>query len=355
MCEDHDCAWFVNYGDVAIADALIAHVTANASVSVIRKNWQFGRDRGWLDDVTGPLLVMVCGGGYLFLDKNGQLSPRLASDLAVCRAHGAAWGLAGVGVNQLGQQFESLEWDPTTADIDTLGGLIGGAKFVSVRDKPSQLYLKRATGIDVPLTGDPALFVVDPTHQTSKSVASGRRLRVGLSIPFHGRAVAENWNRCSGAVVAALRVIQQKLDCDYHYFVHHESELFLVRVLKAMGFRLTVHCGSVAKLLSGYQRVDVHIGGMLHSCILAANYNVPLVGLAYDAKHLGFVELMGIGEQIVTMTPEGLELLPELVQRTVADLSCVSRKILAARIKLAPLYWQTIRAARAQLGPGVAT
>lgn len=350
LFEDHSCAWFFNYGDVAIADTLVSHVTANAAVSVVRKQWQLAHQHGWLDDVTGPLLVMVCGSGYLSLDMHGRLSPRLASDIAVCRTKGAAWGLAGIGVNQLGQQFEHLEWEPTRADVDTLEELVGNAKFVSVRDKPSQRYLKRATGLDVPLTGDPALFVVDPMYPTSQPVKPSHRLQVGLSIPFHGRNAAENWNRCSRALVSALRAIQQKLDCEFHYFVHHESELFITRLLKAMGFHLTIHFGSVGKLLAGYQGIDLLIAGMLHACILAANYNVPLVGLAYDAKHQGFFDLMGIRDQVVTMSPEGLALLPDLVQGTVSNASDLSRRILAARTELAPRHHQMIRVAREQLG-----
>jgi polysaccharide pyruvyl transferase WcaK-like protein len=37
--------------------------------------------------------------------------------------------------------------------------------------------------------------------------------------------------------------------------------------------------------------MDVHLGGMLHSCILATGAGTPCVSLAYDSKHQGFFDL----------------------------------------------------------------
>ncbi|MEY4377200.1 MAG: hypothetical protein RJB26_1750 [Pseudomonadota bacterium] len=347
---DHSCDWFVNHGDVAIADTLVNHVVPRGEVPVERRNWRPGGSKGWLNEISTPATIMVCGGGYVFLDAAGKLSPRLASDLAEFRRAGAAFGLVGVGVNQLTETAHRRNLEPDPVDLDTLRGLFGEAAFASVRDVATQEYLRRATGLDIPLSGDPALFMLDPDRQTAQRPSHGGRLQVGLSLPFHGAVVDRHLNRCLPAIVAALRELQQRLNCDYHYFAHFDSERVLPRLLGQFGLRFTVHGGSVPALLQGYGQLDAHIGGMLHSCILATNHNVPLVGLAYDAKHAGLFNVLGLPEQKLDMEPEVLRELPDRIERTLQHAPRIATQLLQARRTLAGPYRSVIARARAQLG-----
>ena len=56
-------------------------------------------------------------------------------------------------------------------------------------------------------------------------------------------------------------------------------------------------------LQATYAGLDMHVGGMLHSCILACSVGTPCVALAYDVKHAGFFDLMGIPELCIPATP----------------------------------------------------
>ncbi|MDO9448983.1 MAG: polysaccharide pyruvyl transferase family protein, partial [Rugosibacter sp.] len=49
-----------------------------------------------------------------------------------------------------------------------------------------------------------------------------------------------------------------------------------------------------------YAKLDLHIGGMLHSCILATSAGTPCLALAYDIKHQGFFDLMGLPENCLS-------------------------------------------------------
>lgn len=348
--QDHSCNWFVNHGDVAIADTLINHVTPCGDLPVERRNWRPAGSVGWLDEIASPATVMVCGGGYIFLDGAGKLSPRLAADLAEFRRAGARFGLIGVGVNQLTENATRRDLEPDTTDVATLQGLFGEAAFSSVRDVATQQYLYRATGLTIPLSGDPALFMLDPNHQTLQTRNSVQKLRIGLSLPFHGTVVDRHLNRCLPALVAAMSDIRSHLDCEFHYFAHYDGELVLPRLLRQFGLNFTVHRGSVQALMHGYGQMDVHIGGMLHSCILATNHNVPLVGLAYDTKHSGLFNLLGLPEQKLNLEPEAIRELPVILRNTLQRGPQISAQLLQARRMLVKPYRTVIDRARSQLG-----
>lgn len=52
--------------------------------------------------------------------------------------------------------------------------------------------------------------------------------------------------------------------------------------------------GDPITLVKNYRSLSLHIGGMLHSCILAASAGTPCIALAYDIKHAGFFEIIGL-------------------------------------------------------------
>ena len=63
---------------------------------------------------------------------------------------------------------------------------------------------------------------------------------------------------------------------------------------------MKVCAGDTVALAAEYGNLDLHIGGMLHSCILATSAGTPCLGLAYDIKHQGFFDLMGLSEHCLS-------------------------------------------------------
>lgn len=85
--------------------------------------------------------------------------------------------------------------------------------------------------------------------------------------------------------------------------VHFDSEVLIAHLLRDAGLPVTIVNGDIATLQATYAGLDMHVGGMLHSCILACSVGTPCVGIAYDVKHAGFFELMGIPELSIPATP----------------------------------------------------
>jgi polysaccharide pyruvyl transferase WcaK-like protein len=81
-------------------------------------------------------------------------------------------------------------------------------------------------------------------------------------------------------------------------------------------------------MLAKYSKLDVHIGQMMHSCIMAASVHVPLVGLAYDMKNHGFFDMIGISRYIIDVNRLTIEDLREVVHKVIenrAELSNIIR------------------------------
>lgn len=85
--------------------------------------------------------------------------------------------------------------------------------------------------------------------------------------------------------------------------VHYDSELLVVALLQDAGIRLKIVHGDVDDLLHTYKQLNCHIGGMLHSCILSSSTGTPAIGLAYDIKHSGFFDLLGLPEHCIPAQP----------------------------------------------------
>jgi polysaccharide pyruvyl transferase WcaK-like protein len=115
-----------------------------------------------------------------------------------------------------------------------------------------------------------------------------------LNLNFHGPTSTKLLQRNLPIIVAALRTMRDRYDCDFRYFVHFEASLVVPRLLALEGIKMDVVQGSPQTLLRHYADVDLHIGGMLHSCILAHSVGTPAIALAYDIKHRGFMELFGL-------------------------------------------------------------
>ena len=80
------------------------------------------------------------------------------------------------------------------------------------------------------------------------------------------------------------------------YLIHYDTEHFIPRLLAIAGIKTEVIYGSASELIASYKQLNLHIGGMLHSCILAHNAGVPCIGLSYDIKHYNFLKLFELEE-----------------------------------------------------------
>lgn len=275
-----------NRGDKAIIDAMEVKLASLTSLkNIIRINWdQISKAR-----LTPNDKLLICGSGYIFPNKKGQLPARIFRDAAEIIHKKLELHLIGAGLNHL------IDWNNPDIKLESdseklLAQLLEHAQTVTVRDSASARFLQRYTRKDVKIIGDPALYLTTPAGSAANR--GYRRHKIGLSVPFHGIEptiwIKKNFSNLAGY----LKRLKHSTSSEIHYFIHYDTEVTIAKALASMGAVDTIIDGSTTELMAAYGDLDFHVGGMLHSCILATAAGTPSIGLAYDIKHHGFFELM---------------------------------------------------------------
>lgn len=327
--KNYERPWTYNRGDLAIADAVQASLaTVGCNAPTIRINW----DELSKVNLTEQDIVIVAGSGYIHPDKKGALPSRVFSDYEAIRQSGCRVALIGIGVNVL------LDWDHSKATSLTLDSrkvlddLLNLCSLITVRDEQSQNFIRRLGPHRLSIIGDPALFLAEQS-QKSITTKSSTGIRIGLSIPFHGIEPTEWIQKNIKDFTAFLVALQKSKQISFDYFLHYDSERLVYEVMKDCGLDVNLIDGNTQELLQAYQRLDLHIGGMLHSCIMASSQRTPTIALAYDTKHFGFFKLLERDEFCIYNQSIDYKRLTELIEKTIED-QVNQRLQLDNRIKL---------------------
>lgn len=323
-----------NVGDMAIRESLR---------TMIEDRWTGDdlvvRSFGWQDlqglaaagaDAPGGLIV-IAGSGYLAIDRDGRMARRVDADLDFFASLPPTRPVValGIGINRPSETASGTSVSNLpSATIAGIRRFCEVVPVIGVRDEQSYLTIKHAAPASDPLVvGDPALFAA-PIARRRRVAMPGEAPRIGVNVAFHGpmtsRLIAGELPRLSQALVR----LQHETGAVISYFKHHDGERLMPSLLREAGLPITnVYRGSPDQVIEGYREQDLHIGVMLHSCILAASAGTPPIGIAYDRKSIGFFDLMGMSENCVHLS----EWSPEwLIARANAVLA--ERDVIAARI-----------------------
>ncbi|MCM2347600.1 MAG: polysaccharide pyruvyl transferase family protein [Acidovorax soli] len=297
--KNYEAPYTYNRGDHSIIVATAQQMKKlNPQSNIMTVNWeQLGAS-----DLSSADKVLVCGSGYFFPNPEGILPRRLYQDLQAIEQSDAELHFLGVGYNYL------LDWRPSSESrlpkesVDLLRRLLARAATLTVRDENTRKFLAHYTDRDIAVIGDPALFL-EPQSPANPEGGESAQPRIGINIPFHGHEPTEWIKKYLKEFVATLKKIQQATACEFTYFVHYDSEVLIAALIRDQGLCLSVVNTEATQLPDEYAKMDLHIGGMLHSCIIATAAGTPCIGLAYDEKHFGFFDLMERGEYCLKANP----------------------------------------------------
>lgn len=342
---NYDCPRSVNIGDVAIGQAVAGCLQRllPQHQKLRRLNWGelagLDRPRGG----QGPSRIVVAGSGYLLFDAQGRLASRVRRDVEAFERLDTTIILFGIGVNRPETRWPApTDAEPTLVpeDAETLERLLARAQAVSARDAQTQTLLRRFTTDDVDLIGDPALH--HPRFCPAPPAANVRSTRahpgpgpiVGLNLSFHGPIPNLLLRNNFPGYVRVLQSLQARTGCRFRYIQHHGAERIVPALLARHGLRFELVRGHPTRLLAAYGSLDLHLGGMLHSCILASAMDTPCLGLSYDIKHQGFFELMGLPELCLSATHFEPDLLLDRALQILSAPAPVRTTIQARRLAL---------------------
>jgi len=213
--------------------------------------------------------------------------------------------------------------------IDSIKKINQIAALSSVRDRMTQNFL-RDLGEESRVIGDPGAFynpgkIVSPKRMKSE-------FHVGLNLPCHGFT---SQNEVLANAVPVLHEVAHKLSQKgifLHYMQHHTREKTVIKRFKDLPIHFC--SGNVQELLRNYFRLDLMIGGMLHSNIFAFNACVPFICLAYDKKHQAFLDLVDFPNSYLRLDNLSLDNLWSKVCEFRENLSNYKKTLKKARAKL---------------------
>lgn len=328
-----------NRGDHSIIVATVQQLKKlNPQGSIVTVNWQQLSSSG----LSSTDKVLVCGSGYFFPNSKGVFPRRLHQDLQAIEQSGADLHFLGAGYNYL------LDWRPSSEirlpqeSVDLLQRLLARAATLTVRDENTREFLAHYTNREISVIGDPALFLEILSPATPKDRKNAKP-RISINIAFHGYEPTEWIKKYLKEFVVTLKKLQYATACEFTYFVHYDAELLVAALIRDQGLRISVVNTDAAQLPNEYASMDLHIGGMLHSCIIATAAGTPCIGLAYDEKHFGFFDLMGRGEYCLRANPIRFDVLLQKSLEILQNATHERTKINTRRQELLAKFSQALR------------
>jgi polysaccharide pyruvyl transferase WcaK-like protein len=320
-----------NRGDIAIRMAVKEQLSAALcprDVNFIEVKWGTLNDTAVREINERCDLFLIAGGGYIFLDADGRLGA-CSKDIPWLKKIRCPVIAYGVGLNQLmHEKVSSLRGLPAET-AEQVRDFVGLCHTISVRDLQTLELLELYGTKPIVLTGDPVLFWKGDGAAPGKNHrAPSSRPRVGINLAAHGWRALLVLKPILPAVVELLKELQSR-EIALTYLLHHDFERPLIPYLRQQGLRMDMANGSPLQLLEAYQDCDFVICQMLHSCIFAANRDVPFLNIAYDQKNLAFCDLLGISRCTTPHTAASSSHLRALFDRLFDDRAAIQATIAA--------------------------
>lgn len=353
---NYDGQDIINLGDVAIYQSTAALIQrALPEADILPMNWGELGQYSFKNEDRHKTMLIFNGSGYFHVAADGRLAERIKDDLDTLRHHAIPAFFFGVGLNRPGQTDLDAPVSLHPDDAALVTQLLDYAQATSVRDMATQSALAALTSKPVHLIGDPALhFVHAMGMQTASKAAAGLSTLstntptantppvIGVNFSFHGKNSNALLQKNLESYCAVLLRLQKETGAEFRYFVHYATENILPRLLAQRGVNIKnvpegtrrAGAGDTATLAREYAKLDLHIGGMLHSCILATSAGTPCIALAYDIKHQGFFDLMGLSENCLSAADFNPEALYSRAMDLLANPAPVRAHIAARRDQL---------------------
>ncbi len=276
-----------NKGDVAIVlavkERLRKHFPDYQIVNLPAHKLKTGYSKEEINLVNQSSFVLI-GGGGLYYDF---FTPFDIQTIGQIKRPVVTYGLGYI------KEIGSRELEPIQKESIKI--LFEKSRLNSVRDFTTKNFLKsiKVDTKNLRLIGDPALFLSEPKASRFK------KKTVGINLHYAG------WMAFSDFEVLIVQSFKDlikslgKGDYDVVYLSHHPDEARLVR---KYDFDLPVIDQPARKQKAIYGELELVVGMMLHSVVLAAGAGVPFLNVGYDIRNKGFGDFMGLPELIVPAT-----------------------------------------------------
>jgi len=179
----------------------------------------------------------------------------------------------------------------------SLLALIKKARLVGVRENYTKKFLVKfgANANKIRVVGDPALCLSEIKPQKIKP-----GFKLGLNLNYSGWLGFGQWR---DDILQAYREVAQYFQENYnaqiYYLKHHPGEDRIYPALKIKNLKIIDFEPHHQK--GFYASLDLVVGMMLHSCVLAVGAGTPEINVAYDLRNRNFARFIGCPELVVEL------------------------------------------------------
>jgi len=212
--------------------------------------------------------------------------------------------------------------------------LVKKAALVGVRENYTKRFLIRsgfpATRIKV--IGDPAFILKEAGQPLVKpNVKAG--LRIGLNLNYSGWLGFGRWREdILDAYRKTAEFFQNKYGAQIYYLQHHPGEKAIYPELKIKNLSVVDLAPAAQK--GFYSQLDLVIGMMLHSVVMAAGALTPEINVAYDIRNRNFAKFIGCPELVVELPDLRRHRLEKLAQEVISRRTYYQSKFVRVKARI---------------------
>ena len=254
-----------------------------------------------IDKINQCDLIVIGGGGIFY-------SYFLPYDLSVIAALQKPIIIFGAGyIKEIGAQNLNQK------AVKSVIALAKKSCAIGVRDFKTKEFLVKngVNAVKVKVVGDPAALLIEkkPGLITLKKLAlnkNNKKIKIGLNLNYSGWLGFGKWR---DDILTAYREVTQYFLKEYnglggpgveiYYLKHHPGENNIYPELKIKNLKVVDLKPAEQKYV--YGQLDLVIGMMLHSGVLAFGAETPEISVAYDLRNYSFAEFIKCSELVVDL------------------------------------------------------
>ena len=268
--------------------------------------------------------ICVIGGGGLyskfFLPMDAQVIKSIEIPIV----------LYGIGyIRNLGDK------ELTKEQIESVRLLNACAELTSVRDEYTCKFLRDLSISDVHVIGDPAIFL--GSEKTSQVVLDESKIKIGVNVACHYWTLYPKYlYKTIDEYAKACEFLIKHLNAEIVFLAHHPDEHHVVEVMqkKKLSLKVVDTAPNPYKMRFIYSKLDLVIGMMMHSTVLAFGSEVPIVNVAYDFKNYNFMEFIGQKDKVIDVRDVDYEKIKDLSMHSLDDSKNIKRGFKTLKRKL---------------------
>lgn len=186
----------------------------------------------------------------------------------------------------------------TKKESESIAFLNNFAKLISVRDYYTKKFLIK-NGVlakKINIIGDPAIFLKE---EKIKNLKLNNKVKIGFNLNYSGWLKFGQYEKMIlNSYKETLEYFKTKYNADIYYLLHHPDEKTILKKLNLKNIKIIDLPPNQQKYF--YSQLNLVVGMMLHSVVLAFGAGTPEINIGYDLRNKNFAKFINCPELLIS-------------------------------------------------------